>query len=305
MKDPISVRLEEVRELTVKISLFAVVLNSILVFLVSAIVLRVLGITAIIALCPMAIYAILNIIYSIHKINAITSVVKNYPSLDERLQTAYDNRGESNIIVESLIKEVDNRMKKIRYSPFLDTQKVLSRTIFSVILIFIFLSINFINIEDLNLDLHKYVGADIIDQIEDFTGFDISQNNNFQVSKDEEFETKNKVEDDLIGGDIGGETPGVSEGPISGSGGGTGEKADDDIYGDMSCAEIAGKNMGMEMHPEYGGEITIKDISEERAQEVFSDNLKGKSAEIPEQDPVEYRELIKKYFQSLQKISQE
>lgn len=305
MKDPIILRLDEVKRLAFKLNLFNTILNSLIVFMVFAIVLRLFGIAAIIAACPAIIYGIMSLIYRLHQVNVITSVVKKYPSLDERLQTAYENRRIHNVIVDSLIKEVSKRMDDVRYSSFLSVNELTSRAIIAIVLVFIFLSINFINIEDLGLNLRGFIDQDLIDQIEDFTGFDIFPDDSFQADEDEKFETKHKVEDDMVGGDVGGEMPGINEGPIPGFGGGTGEEGSSDIYGDPSSAKIAGKNIDMEMHPEYGGEIEIKDVGEERAKEEFSGNLKGKSAEIPEQDPVEYRELIKTYFQSLQKIAQE
>ncbi|MBN2014888.1 MAG: hypothetical protein JW778_06885 [Candidatus Altiarchaeota archaeon] len=305
MKDPIILRLTEVKRLAFKINLLGTILNSLIVFLVFAVILRLFGIAAIIAACPAIIYAIIGLMYRLHKLNLINSVIKSYPALDERLQTAYDNRRTHNVIVDSLIKEVSKKMDDVRYSSFLNTNELMSRAIIAIVLVFVFLSINFINIEDLGFNLRGFIDKDLIDRIEDFTGFDIQPDDSFHASEDERFETKHKVEDEMVGGDIGGELPGVNEGPIPGFGGGTGEEGGSDIYGEESSAKIAGKNMDMEMHPEYGGEIEIKDVGEERLKGEFAGDLKGKSAEIPEQDPVEYRELIKAYFQSLQKITQE
>jgi len=304
MKDPIVSRLSEVKKLSWEIHAFCVILNTIIVFLVFAIILRFFGIPSIIAVCPAIIYLMINIIYRVHRANVIKSIVIKYPSLNERLQTAYDNRNVRNIIVESLVKDVSKRMDKIWYSSFLDTKEVMSRTILTVILVFIFLSINFINIEDLGFNFQGLIGRDFLDQIEDFTGFDIVHDE-FQWEEEEKFESKNKVEEDKLGGESGGELPGVSEGPIPGFGGGVGEEPNLNIYGEASSAKIAGKDIDMEVHPEYGGEIEIKDVEEEKIRGEFSGNLKGKSAEIPEQDPVEYREIIRKYFQSLQNILEE
>jgi hypothetical protein len=113
------------------------------------------------------------------------------------------------------------------------------------------------------------------------------------------------VDEEKLGGESGGEMPGFSEGPIPGFGGGVGEDSNPDIYGEASSAKIAGKDIYMEVHPEYGGEIEIKNVEQKKIGGEFTGDLRGKSAEIPEQDPVEYRELIKKYFQSLQNILEE
>ncbi|RLI89300.1 MAG: hypothetical protein DRO62_01850 [Candidatus Altiarchaeales archaeon] len=305
MNDPIVSRLNEVKKLSWKIHAFCVILNTIIVFLAFAIILRFFGIPAIIAACPAIVYLMINVIYRIHRTNVIKSIVIRYPSLNERLQTAYDNRNARNIIVESLIKDVSRRMDKIWYSSFLDTKEVMSRTILTVILVFIFLSINFINIEDLGFNFQGLIGRDFLDQIENLTGFDIVHDNGFQWEKEEKFESKNRVDEDKLGGKSGGELPGINEGPIPGFGGGAGEKSNPDIYGKASSAKIAGRDIDMEVHPEYGGEIEIKDVEEEEIRGQFSRNLKGKSAEIPEQDPVWARELIREYFQSLQNILEE
>jgi hypothetical protein len=301
MKDPIISRLSEVKKLSWKLSVFCVILNALVIFLVFAIVLRLFGIHAIIAVCPTIVYLMITVIYTVYKTNVIKSVISRHPSLNERLQTAYDNRNVKNIIVESLIKDVSRGMDMIQYSSFLNARGVMSRTILTVILVFVFLSINLVNVDDIGFNFRGFIGNEFIDQIEDFTGFRIFQNE-FQPDEDERFESKNKIEEDKLGGESGGELPGFNEGPIPGLGGGTGEESNPDIYGEPSSANIAGRNIDMEMHPEYGGEIEIKDVEEERRGGEFSGDLKGKSAEIPEQDPVEYRELIRKYFQSLQNV---
>ena len=305
MNDPIVSRLNEVKKLSWKIHAFCVILNTIIVFLAFAIILRFLGIPAIIAVCPAIIYLMIDVIYRIHRTNVIKSIVIRYPSLNERLQTAYDNRNVRNIIVESLVKDVSRRMDRIWYSSFLDTKEVISRTILTVILVFIFLSINFINIEDLGFNFHGLLGRDFLDQIENLTGFDIVRDDGFQWEEEEKFESKNRVEEDTLGGESGGELPGINEGPIPGFGGGVGEGSNPDIYGEASSAKIAGEDIDMEVHPEYGGEIEIKDVEEEKVRGKFPGNLKGKSSEIPEQDPVWARELIREYFQSLQNILEE
>lgn len=305
MKDPITLNLGEVKKLYGKIHAFYVILNTIMVFLIVAIIFRFFTIPIIIAVCPAIIYMIVDFIYRIHQTNVIKSLVTKYPSLDERLQTAYENRWVSNIIVESLLKDVCRGMDKVRSSSFLDMRGLMSRTVLSVILVFILLSINFINIEDLGFNFRGLVGGDLLDKIEDLTGLDIVKDDEFQADNEEKFESKHKVEEDKVGGESGGELPGINEGPIPGLGGGVGEESNPNIYGEPSSAKISGKNIDMEVHPEYGGEIEIKNVEQKRGEGEFSDNLKGKSAEIPEQDPVEYRELIKRYFQSLQNTLKE
>jgi hypothetical protein len=306
MKDPVISRIDELKGFAIKLNLFVTLFNALIVFLVFAILFRVFGISAILGIFPAMIYALLHFIFSLQKVNVVKSVVTGYPSLDERLQTAYDNRNSSNIIVDSLIKEVARRMDDVRYSSFLSMQQLTSRMIVAVLLIFMFITINYINIEALGLDLNKYINKDLLNQIEDLTGMKISQGDGFDSNDDDKFGAKEKINEDKIGGSSGGKLPGVNEGPIAGFGGGSGEEGDENIFGDPSSVNVDGKNIGMDLHPDYGGDIQIKNVQDKKPAEDSSGNtIQGKSAEAAEQDPVEYRELIKKYFQSLQNIEQE
>ena len=100
----------------------------------------------------------------------------------------------------------------------------------------------------------------------------------------------------------GGSVPGFNEGPLEGSGGGAGEEDNKDIYGAPSSARLEGRDVKMEVHPEYGGEVEIRDVEEQAASKSFKMPEEIQSAGTPEQEPVEYEEIIKKYFE---KLSQE
>lgn len=299
MKDPVIARLDELRRFAAELNLFLTILNSLIVFLVFAIVLRLVGVFSIFAVTPAFIYMTVSLILHLRKINVIKSVVSNYPTLDERLQTAYENRNNRNIIVDSLIKEVARYMDEVRYSSFVSMQQLTSRVIISNLLIFVFLSLNYINIDELSF---LRIPNDVLDRIEDLTGLDIYSGNNFAPGEDNTFATKNKVKEDIVGGNIGGQLPGVNSGPIPGFGGGTGEEGNPNIYGDPSAASIEGKNIDMQLHPEYGGEIEIKNVNQKKKSIESFEEIESKAAAAAEQDPVEYRELIKKYFESLQRI---
>lgn len=54
----------------------------------------------------------------------------------------------------------------------------------------------------------------------------------------------------------------------------------------------------MEMHPEYGGEIEIKEERIKSPSEEFSLE-EAKGARGPQKDPVKYKEIIKRYFEKL------
>ncbi|MBN2488483.1 MAG: hypothetical protein JXA98_05600 [Methanosarcinaceae archaeon] len=59
------------------------------------------------------------------KTDAIKLIEKKYPRLHERLSTAYDNRAVSNIIVDSLMKNVLDDVGTVRSSSLMNKRKVL------------------------------------------------------------------------------------------------------------------------------------------------------------------------------------
>jgi hypothetical protein len=98
----------------------------------------------------------------------------------------------------------------------------------------------------------------------------------------------------------GGKTPGYNEGPLPGEGGGVGTKGNKNIYAAPTTAKIEGQNVDMEVHPEYGGQINIEDTEQkEQANTNFQVPDAVEAARNPEQEAVEYADMIKTYFQKL------
>jgi len=313
LNDLILENLDEVVKFSIKIRIFRIILNAIIVSLLFAILLRLFAIHAIISIFFGILYFILSLIYlslraSLYRNDAIHLIVDRYPSMNERLQAAYDNIKKSNIIVDSLRSDVLKRFKKMYCSSFLDMGPIITRVFLSVILIFILLSINFIHFEGFAANSIPH-GENILGDIINSIGFGnkrIDNTRNIEEFVSENFTTRERIEEDSIGGESGGQLPGISEGPIPGMGGGVGYEENPDIFGEPSSARIHGDNINMEIHPEYGGEIEIEDVEvEKRKLNRFEERLMGKSAEIPEQEPPEYSEIIRKYFQSLQNILKE
>lgn len=67
------------------------------------------------------------------KTNVIRLIEKKYPELKEKLSTAYDNRDESNIIVDSLKTLVSESMTSVSPSMLLSKGKIISKIMITVI----------------------------------------------------------------------------------------------------------------------------------------------------------------------------
>ncbi|HIE34192.1 MAG TPA: hypothetical protein EYP86_03535 [Candidatus Altiarchaeales archaeon] len=309
--DPIISNIDEVAEFSIKLQIFEIIINTVLISLTLAIIFRIFAFYALLAIFFGILYFILAIIHLLirsgkFRFEALYSIVDRYPSLDERLQTAYDNRKVRNIILDSLRSEVSSGLEKMRYSSFLETGPIVTKILVSIVLIFTLLSINFINFEGIDMNPIPFIGDnEIIQQIANSVGLGTNPDKAFNPESGENFTSREKVNEDLIGGGSGGKLPGINEGPLPGEGGGVGSEENPNIFGDPSSAKIYGENLDMEMHPEYGGEIEIKNIGRRDLTQRFSDRLRGKSADIPEQEPVKYEKMIRKYFLSLQDILKE
>lgn len=69
------------------------------------------------------------------KINVTLLIENKYPELEERLRTAYDNRSETNIIVESLKSYVSDALNGVSSSQLLAKGKIISRILVAIIFI--------------------------------------------------------------------------------------------------------------------------------------------------------------------------
>ncbi|TAN35291.1 MAG: hypothetical protein EPN24_07465 [Candidatus Methanoperedens sp.] len=67
------------------------------------------------------------------KINLYLLIEKKYSDLKEKLRTAYDNRDESNIILDALKMEVSGLLDKVSSAHILTTGKLLSKLVITVI----------------------------------------------------------------------------------------------------------------------------------------------------------------------------
>lgn len=78
------------------------------------------------------------------KINVMKLIEKNYPDLNEKLSTAYDNRTEKNIIVDSLKNAVSELMKFVSPSKLITKNRIILKIFLTISIIagMVFISFN-------------------------------------------------------------------------------------------------------------------------------------------------------------------
>lgn len=69
------------------------------------------------------------------KTNVMKLIERNYPDLNEKLSTAYDNRTETNIIVDSLKNAVSELMKFVSPSKLITKNRIISKLIITLLFI--------------------------------------------------------------------------------------------------------------------------------------------------------------------------
>ncbi|MFH1788168.1 MAG: hypothetical protein ABH834_02160 [Candidatus Altiarchaeota archaeon] len=248
------------------------------------------------AIIPATLYIeLLVIIKLLFKPKIIDQLEHRNPSLDGSLLTAYENQGRSNIIVDDLMVSVSGKLDGVGYSTFVDMEDLTYRTLTTIILAFIFLTVTVVSYQDmiLNMDWRQTAlakaGREIRMQGERLFGGGIWESSEDYGTEEEE---------DQLGASAGGREPGFSEGPISGDGTGVGGDAELDIYGEPGSANLWGQDVSMEMHPEYGGDIDVSEGVKEFAPEqyVMPDVESGQDYK---DYPVEQEELVRTYFEKL------
>lgn len=287
---------DELNKLSAKIRLLETLINSAIILLAGAIIMQFFSIPVFYALLPGFAYILISISNTKQCSITVDKISEKYPEIEEQLKTACDNKDKKDIIVTSLLSDVSTGMDKMQYSSFFEAGRMTIRILIVVFLSFILLSTNLINFADTNSILNRNLNFLI-----NLGDLDIIGNSKDSGAGRNQWEVGNYTspkEMEKAGTEGGGQRPGVSQGPEPGRGGGTGEDPNKNIYSNPSSAKIEGKDIKMEMHPEFGGEIEIKDTSQDTTPGEFSISS-AKSAKTPEQEPVEYQAVIKRYFERL------
>ncbi len=297
MKNEIVTKLTEVDKAISNIMVFILLINSVILFLLFATVFTLFGIDLRLVVIIPLFYLPVALIWKKMRTDTINLVTQEYPTLDERLQTAYDNKDRDNFIMRRLNNDVSRRMDDVCCSSFTNVKKLTSRTIFAVILAFVFLSINFINLSQILPFGDEFLGE--LNTVGEALGINIGLSSPSEPGAWESSNYSNEEEQERLGGRAGGQQPGINEGPVPGQGGGTGYTGEQDIFGNPSSAKIEGENVNIEIHPEYGGEIEIKDVGDDslESDEFSLSGVQGSRA--PEEEPLKYEQIIKNYFEKL------
>ncbi|MFC2162511.1 hypothetical protein ACFLRF_02425 [Candidatus Altiarchaeota archaeon] len=292
-------KLREATIVYMSLRAYKLVLDLAISFLAASILLQILGFSMFYSLIPVLLYVMLQVILEARKANVMKQIEGRYDTLNESLETAYEHREDDNIIVASLLKDVSSKMEHVESSTFFKPREVATRVATTIILLFIMMTITVLDLRGALVDFmvdNTRVGERLKD------GFGNAQNR-FQAMMGEDFEKSNYStadEQDKLGAESGGERPGISQGPIPGKGGGIGEDGGKDIYGDASSANIEGENLKFQLHPEYGGEIEIRETGGRLIQKEFTlDRIE--SAETCEECVIgpEHEEVVRKYFEKI------
>ncbi len=190
---------------------------------------------------PPAIAFIIGIIISLllhkndKKINLNLLIENKYPDLKEKLRTAYDNRTEANIIVDSLKDNVSAALTTVSSSHLLSAGK----TVLKILITIVFIS----GVTVVSLDPGKYsIPPEVI------TNFSTTITGAPGDALNETFKIEGRPED--------------SE-KMGTSGGG-------DIYGKPKIASIEGKNIDLTIYQGMGTGFTIKEASQQQNQFIKS-----------------------------------
>ncbi len=315
MKSSLKRKLKAVRKEIKKMQVLEVLIDAIIVFLAFAIPLTFFNLSVFFALIPFIIYLGYRIlvvgIESEHSL--VENIAAGNPSLKEQIETAYDNRKYMgrNIVLTSLNYDVSRNMDKTGVSSLLDTRKLVNRTVAAVFMAFLLLTINFIGFDfgDLEINFGPDRMNNILNDLSNTLGFDLSDELGFGGDKREYVaDDRYRVEEEIpeLGGSSGGILPGFEEGEIPDAGTGAGASGDEDIFGDPTSAKIEGDNVDMKLPPEYGGNIEIRDVNEGSGTLPWEGNIEGGAGSGMETEAaieyanIGYREMVKKYFQSIQ-----
>ncbi len=257
-----------------KINLFRYTVMFITLLLLNSLLLFLAGIWIYASLFPALI--IVMIIYLLEKrhVDPLIKMEEGNPALEERLRAAYDNRGRDNVIVHSLIREVNCELNDLDEEAFINMRRVSTYVGVSVVVVFILLSLLFTGFKGFSLGALLGSGGG-------------------------------------GGGDgMTGEGSGTGQGGGGLSGQGETQSSEEtsigqgppkDIYGEPSIARIEGQDLELEMHPEYGeyGDFDM-DGSTDRVEEIRSGFIQGTATEsYTENIPMELESMVRKYFEKL------
>ena len=254
--------------------IYEAILDALIVFMIINILLLFLKIDGRYALIVALAYFAYKLI-KYFKFDIMGEVARRYPKLNERLQTAYDNRDVKSIIVADLSERVSKDMDEIRYSSFFPARNVTKKVLAVVFLAFVMISLTFANVD-------QYVEKSIEKILPATPG-----NGGLQLNQTDKQINKT----------------GVNRTRIAVSGEDTGES---DIMGDSSIAKIEGENIDFKIYRGVSSELGVRRASETELYEYGTSEQFPvdaiASAEYGDNIPKANQEIIKNYFTNLSKL---
>ncbi|MBN1134771.1 MAG: hypothetical protein JXA38_07695 [Methanosarcinaceae archaeon] len=201
------------------------------------------------------------------KTDAINLIEEKYPLLRERLSTAYDNRSISNIIVDSLMKNVLEDAQIVRSSSLLNKKKF-----FIGIAAFVFASsiFTYVTVSGYHTDVSPQDLPKIVENLPFISGEEQEGEKNelFPISK----------------GENGG---------------------DENLFGEPAIIVVEGKEIDLTLPPGSGVGFSIREEGETRTEEfqrssAYDINVISSQAYY-ENLPEGYQNIIKTYFEEIAK----
>lgn len=292
--------LRDVKISHISLHFYQFLFDCIICLIGALIVTRILSLPIFYTVIPFLAFFVIATLVEFHEWNIVKVIMKAYSHLDEKLQTALEVQP-GNPIAEDLMYDVSREIDDISDTTFVKPKSLAKRVMAIFTLSFLLLTLGYLG----------YFYGTIEKIIEDNTGKGIgsvggiggSIADGFQSLMGNQFENSshaNKEEQDRLGAKAGGETPGISEGPLPGEGGGTGVEGNYDIYGDASSAGIDGTDIDLELRPEYGGSIEIRETGESQVPDYYlpGDAQAAEACRDCQVGP-EHEELVRNYFQKL------
>lgn len=132
-------RIHEIKNVLDHLWFIESVLDIVIILLAGFLLIIYAGIAHVLVIIPILFYFFIVFRYKFNK-NTVVLIEKNYPELDERLRTIYDNRDSTNIIIEDLESSVMRDIEKIKYSTFFESGKLGIRIAAILLLVAILIS---------------------------------------------------------------------------------------------------------------------------------------------------------------------
>jgi len=137
-------RVIEIKNILNHLWLIETALDNTIILLACFIFIVYMGISPYWIIIPIFLNLVISLKYQSKK-NTVVLIEEKYPELNERLRTIYDNKENSNIILDNLAESVLKDIEKIKYSSFFEIRKLGMRIAIILLLVTFLISSSIIN----------------------------------------------------------------------------------------------------------------------------------------------------------------